>query len=262
MTGGYFHFDEAAAYERFMGAWSLMAGEDFIGWLAPEAGRRWIDVGCGSGAFSAVIANRAAPAAIEGVDISDVLLAHARERLPAEIARFSHGDAQALPFDEGMFDIAVMALVIFFTEDPAKAVSEMKRVTKPGGMVATYAWDMPGGGFPAEPVRRVLFDMGFMVPEPPAFAVSRMEGLVDLWRDAGLAAIETREIRVERSFSDFEDFWSVMSLGSGIKRALAKLDDDAVKDVQARVKAGLTADAAGRITTQARANAIKARVPR
>jgi ubiquinone/menaquinone biosynthesis C-methylase UbiE len=56
-----------------------------------------------------------------------------------------------LPFPDKMFDVATMALVIFFVPEPAKGVAEMVRVVLAGSMVAAYAWDILRGGFPLEP---------------------------------------------------------------------------------------------------------------
>ena len=61
-------FDDGDAYERGMGAWSRIAGEVFLDWLAPDPGLRWIDVGCGSGAFTELIVRRCAPADVQGID--------------------------------------------------------------------------------------------------------------------------------------------------------------------------------------------------
>src|SRR5947208_5637493 len=66
----------------------------------------------------------------------------------------------ALPFPAHRFDAAVMALVIFFVPEPAKGLAEMVRVVAPGGIVAAYAWDMMGGGYPGEPIRAELKALG------------------------------------------------------------------------------------------------------
>jgi ubiquinone/menaquinone biosynthesis C-methylase UbiE len=137
-------FDDGAAYERMMGVWSRSAGEIFLDWLAPRAGGKWIDVGCGNGAFTELIIARTAPAEVQGIDPSDGQLAYARSRSGARMATFHSGDAMALPFAAGAFDVAVMALVIFFVPEPAKGVAEMARVVAPGGQVAAYAWDIAG----------------------------------------------------------------------------------------------------------------------
>src|SRR5690242_12924995 len=110
-------FDDGAAYERYMGKWSQRAGEAFLDWLAPAPGLRWLDVGCGNGAFTELIGERCAPAAVHGVDPSPGQLAFARTRPVSRIAQFHQGDAMALPFADDTFDAAVMPLVIFFVRE-------------------------------------------------------------------------------------------------------------------------------------------------
>ena len=133
MAEGQIRFEDGAAYERMMGVWSRLAGEIFLEWLAPPAGLRWIDVGCGSGAFSELIVERAAPAEVQGIDPSEAQLAFARSRPAARVAQFRQGDAMALPFSDESFDAAVMALVIFFVPNPSKGLAEMVRVVRHGG---------------------------------------------------------------------------------------------------------------------------------
>src|SRR6185369_14949446 len=146
-------FNDGAAYERMMGVWSRLAGEVFLDWLSPPAGLRWIDVGCGNGAFTELLVERCAAAEVHGIDPSEAQLAFARSRPAARVAEFRQGSAMELPFADGSFDAAVMALVIFFVPDPSKGVAEMARVVRPGGTIAAYAWDILGGGFPLESIR-------------------------------------------------------------------------------------------------------------
>src|SRR5882672_7389748 len=113
-------FDDGAAYERMMGAWSRLAGEIFLDWIAPRPGLRWVDVGCGNGAFTELVVERCAPAEVHGIDPSEGQLKYARARPGTRMAEFRQGDAMALPFPDNLFDLAVMALVIFFVPDPAK----------------------------------------------------------------------------------------------------------------------------------------------
>ena len=145
-------FDDGAAYEQMMGIWSRFAGEIFLDWLAPPLGLRWIDIGCGNGAFTELLVERCSPAEVQGIDPSEGQLAFARTRPASRLAKFHQGDAMALPFADSSFDAAVMALVLVFVPDPAKGVSEMVRVVVPGGAVVTYMWDMLGGGFPLDPI--------------------------------------------------------------------------------------------------------------
>ena len=261
MVGPQIRFEDGAGYERMMGTWSRIAGQVFLDWLTPARGLRWIDVGCGNGAFTELLAERCAPAGILGIDPSEAQLAFARSRHTADIAQFQKGDAMALPFADNSFDAAVMALVIFFVPDPATGVAEMARVVRAGGLVASYAWDIEAGGFPAEPVLAELRAMGLSPIRPPSAAASRMENLRALWTGAGLDRIETRDITVQRTFADFDDFWDTMMLGASIKATVATMTPDQIERLKINVRTRLAADRGGPITTSARANAIKGRVP-
>ena len=260
MSGAPIRFEDGAAYEQAMGVWSRLAGEVFLDWLAPTPGLRWADIGCGSGAFTELLVRRCAPAETQGLDPSEGQLSYARVRPGARGAMFQQGDAMALPYADNRFDAAVMALVIFFVPEPAKGVAEMARVVRPGGMVAAYAWDMAGGGFPFEPVYAELRATGALLPMPPSADAARPEALRALWADAGLEAIEDRTITVQRSFPDFEDFWARTTSGTmrSSLAAMAPKDAERFKD---RVRARLPADGQGQITYGARANAIKGRMP-
>ncbi|MFP5289055.1 MAG: class I SAM-dependent methyltransferase [Thermoanaerobaculia bacterium] len=254
-------FDDGAAYERYMGKWSRFAGEVFLDWLAPEPGLRWLDVGCGNGAFTERIVERCAPLSVEGIDPSEAQLAYARARPALRSARFRQADAMALPFPDNTFDVAVMPLVIFFVPDPAQGVAEMARVVRPGGTVAAYAWDMVDGGFPYAALQAEMRKMGVAVPVPPSPDASRIDAMRDVWMSAELEAVETREITVQRTFADFEDYWMTILGGSSVRPKLATMASEDLARLQARMRALLPADAAGRITYPARANAIKGSVP-
>lgn len=254
-------FEDGAGYERMMGVWSRLAGNIFIDWVAPSAGLKWIDVGCGNGAFTELLVERCAPSEVQGIDPSEAQLAFARGRPAARVAEFRKGDAMTLPFAENRFDAAVMALVIFFVPDPAKGVAEMTRVVSPGGTVAAYAWDILGGGFPLEPVRAEMRAMGLQPANPPSVGAAALDALQALWTRADLRDVETREISVRRTFADFDDFWSTILLSSSLGAAITAMPSSDGERLKASVRARLPADAAGRITFGARANAVKGRVP-
>jgi len=254
-------FDDGAAYERGMGVWSGIAGSVFLDWLAPAPGWRWVDVGCGNGAFTELLMRGQAPAEVQGVDPSEAQIAFARTRSGAAGAVFQEGNAMALPFEAGRFDAAVMALVIFFVPEPARGVAEMVRVVRPGGVVAAYAWDMAGGGFPFRPVQEEFRSMGFTPPMPPSADASRLEVLGGLWAAAGLRAVETREITVQRQFADFEDFWESTTGMGNQKATLASMEPAAVEAMKARLRAALPTNGLGQVTHTARANAIRGIVP-
>jgi SAM-dependent methyltransferase len=254
-------FEDGAAYDRYMGKWSELVGEAFLDWLAPGPGLRWLDVGCGSGAFTAMLVARCAPVAVQGIDPSAGQLAYARARAALGIAQFCQGDAMALPFPADTFDAAVMPLVIFFVPDPARGVAEMARVVRPGGLVTAYAWDLFGGGFPYEALKVEMRGLGVVVPEPPSPGASRLDALRELWAGAGLEAIDTRQISVQRTFHSFDDYWSTVLGGASAGPKLAAMSSGDLALLKARLRAQLPADASGRITCSGRANAATGRVP-
>ena len=110
-------FEDGAGYESMMGVWSRFAGDVFLGWLDLPKGLRCIDVGCGNGAFTELVVEKCAPAEVQGIDPSEGQLKYARARPATRMAEFRQGDAMALPFPDNRFDLAVMALVIFFVPD-------------------------------------------------------------------------------------------------------------------------------------------------
>ena len=255
-------FDDGAAYERYMGVWSRYAGAEFLDWLAPKPGLRWIDVGCGNGAFTEMIVERCAPSAIQGIDPSEAQLAYARTQPAGRIAQYRQGDAMALPYDDDSFDAAVMALVIFFVPEPTRGVAEMVRVVCPGGSVSAYAWDMVGGGFPYDAMHVEMRAMGMTIPVPPSPGASRLEAMQELWTGAGLEAVEARAITVQRTFASFDDYWATIRGGPSLAPKLASMSAADLAQLRERMRARLPADAAGRITYSARAHAVKGRVPR
>lgn len=261
MSTNTIRFDDGAAYERYMGKWSQLAGVTFLDWLAAKPGLRWLDVGCGNGAFTEVLVERCAPGSVHGIDPSEQQLAFARTRPGARIAQYRSGDAMAQPFPDDSFDAAVMPLVIFFVPDPARGVAEMARVVCPGGLVAAYAWDMETGGFPYDALQVEMRAMGVPVPMPPSPGASRLDALRDLWAGAGLVATETREITVQRTFADFEDYWSTILGGPSVSGRLTAMAIQDLELLKARMRARLPVDGNGRITYGARANAVKGRVP-
>jgi ubiquinone/menaquinone biosynthesis C-methylase UbiE len=253
-----FRFDDGAAYERMMGAWSQLVGDIFLDWLSPRPGLWWIDVGCGNGAFTQELVKRCAPSDVVGLDPSEAQLAFARSRCKPLLTQFHQGSAMALPFPDSRFDAAIMALVIFFVPDPAKAVAEMARVVSPGGTVAAYAWDMLRGGSPTDPVWEGLRMMGVDQILPPSADASRREVLHDLWINAGLEDVETREITVSRTFPDFDDFLrTTRSASPALNAAVADVND--AEQLTRQIRQRLSVDADGRVTYAARANAVKGR---
>src|SRR5262245_11242061 len=254
-------FSDGEIYERLMGCWSRLVGKTFLAWLDTPKNLQWLDVGCGNGAFTEELIAHCAPTKVVAMDPSDDQLAYARTLPGAKIADFRVGNAQDLPFADASFDVAIMALVISFLRDPAKAVSEMTRVVRPGGWVATYMWDIPGGGTPVDPIYVEMESMGMTSVRPSNPTVSRRETMRELWRKAGLDSVETRVIRIPVLYSDFTDFWDSNAAPIGPQGKLIDgMSARAREEFRARLRRRLPVTLDGRIIYESFVNTVKARV--
>ena len=253
-----FTFTDGEAYERVIGRWSRLVAENFLTWLGEPLGLRWLDVGCGSGAFAERVLEDCSPSAVYGVDPSEEQLHFARNRLEMKSANFQLGGAESLPFDDASFDAAAMALVIAFVPDQAKGVAEMRRVVRPGGCVAAYMWDIAGGGVPTEPTLAAMRSLGISYPDLGDPSCDNLKGL---WQGAGLREVETRVIPVPVAFDSVNEYWSVNSAPGGpMHTQIAKLSPSEQKQLRARVAELIPRDSKGDFSYFAPANAVKGRV--
>ena len=115
-------FEDGDSYDRMMGVWSQLLGEQFIKWLNPPSGQSWIDIGCGTGAFTAQIAELCSPKQLLGIDPAEAQIEFARKRGMQQSAILQTGDAMALPCNAASLDIAVMALVLFFCSQSCSGI--------------------------------------------------------------------------------------------------------------------------------------------
>ena len=247
------------AYEPYIGRWSRPVAREFVAWLGVSGGAAWLDVGCGTGALSQAVLEGADPAAVVGVDPSPGFLATARARLGGP-ARFAVADARRLPLADGRVDATVSGLVLNFVPDPAAAVAEMARVTRPGGRVAAYVWDYAGR---MELIRRFWDAAAAVDPAAAAldegrrFGLCRPEPLAALFRDAGLAEVAGRPIEVPTRFRDFDDYWTPFLGGQGPAPGYAMaLDEGRRAALREALRARLPVAADGSIPLVARAWAV------
>jgi hypothetical protein len=154
-----------------------------------------------------------------------------------------------------------MALVLFFLADPAQGFAEMQRVVRPGGVVASYAWDVLGGGFPADPVLVEMCAMGLTPPQPPHVSAAGLRASTALWAAAGLQDIATHVLTIEHTFADFDVFWATCLLTPGLGPAIKAMAPRQAATLQAGVRVRLAAHTDCVLTCTARVNAIKGRVP-
>jgi SAM-dependent methyltransferase len=256
-------FDDALAYERFMGRWSRAAGAQFLAWIGPPKGAHWLEIGCGTGALSGLILETQAPATLVATDPAPAQIDYARSRPAFRRAEFRVAQAQTLPFRDRTFDVIAAALVINFISDRDRALSEMRRVGRPAGIAAGYVWDFAADKAPNSAVVLGLKSIGIDTPPIPGTEVSSLDGLAALFRQAGFDAITTRSIDVKITFPNFEQFWRGQTPSfSPVTSIIAALPAADQAKAMASVRAHLSVRFDGTITCSAVANAIQARIPK
>jgi SAM-dependent methyltransferase len=209
---------DGAAYEQYVGRWSLLVAREFLSWLEVPPGRRWLDVGCGTGALAQTIAQIAEPAAVLGIDRTPGYVAYATQQVHDARVQFQVGDAVALPVDDGAFDAVVSGLMLNFLPDPGVALREMIRAVRTGSIVAAYVWDYAG----EMQLMRHFWDTAVALnPEAKGldeglrFPLCRPQPLEELFRNNGLHDVSVRNIDVPTDFRDFDDLWSPFLGGNG-----------------------------------------------
>jgi SAM-dependent methyltransferase len=250
-----------AAYEPFVGRWSKLVARQFLAWLNIAPGRRWLDVGCGTGILTRTVLEVAAPREVVGIDPSEGFLAFARRETSDARAQFRPADAQNLPFEADSFDVVTSGLVLNFVPDPARAVREMLRVTRPGGTVAAYVWDY------ADQMQMLRYFWDAAVELDPAasdldegrrFPICQPQVLEALFSAAGLEDVELRPEKVPTTFRDFDDYWSPFLGGQGPAPSyVSALDEDCRQALRERLRAALLVAADGSIQLVARAWAVR-----
>lgn len=204
-------------YEYYMGRWSKLVADAFVDWLSPIAGQRWLDVGCGTGALSETIVNKSEPELIIAIDQSEGFVGKAQERLGMR-GECKVGDALSLPIEDSSVDMTVSGLVLNFISAPEKALTEMMRVTRVGGMIAGYIWDYAG----KMEFLNYFWDVAIELNPGAAdlheklrFAGSNAEELSDLFIRSGITDVETAPIEINMNFIDFDDYWQPFLGGQG-----------------------------------------------
>lgn len=252
-------------YERYVGRWSRRVAPLFLSWLDVPPGRRWLDVGCGTGALCAAIVDHCSPRSVAGVEPSEGFLASARKHLGGR-AMLYQGSAAAIPLDDGSADVVVSGLVLNFVPDPSAALAEMTRVADRGATIAAYVWDYAG----KMELMRFFWDAAVeldpgaaKLDEGVRFPVCRPEPLVALFERGGLVDIGATAIEIATPFPDFDAYWQPFLGGQGPAPAYAmSLPEDPRARLAARIRERLPVQADGSIALSARAWAVRGAVAR
>ncbi len=200
-------------YDRFMGRFSTPLATEFLALFDVAPGAKALDVGCGTGALTAVLVERMGSASVAAVDPSQTFVDRARTRFPSVDIR--RAGAENLPFASGTFDLTVAQLVVPFMDAPVAGIAEMARVTREGGTVAASAWDHGSGRSPLAPFWRAVAAMDSSVGDESHQPGVREGDLAVLFADAGIRDITWDSITVRATFADPEQWWQPFTLGVG-----------------------------------------------
>lgn len=225
-----FNVQKASGYERLMGRWSRRLARPFIEFAGVQDGERVLDVGCGTGSLTFALPEAANVAGIAAIDYSPVFVAEAARRNSDPRIAIRQADACALPFADASFDRALSLLVLHFVPESAKAIAEMRRVVRPGGVVAAAVWDHLGG----LPVMRMVLDSLAPLDE----AALRLRGhycfqpmmrpgeMREAFIARGLADVAETSMLIRMDYESFDDFWDPIAAGEGpLGKYVAELDE-------------------------------------
>jgi SAM-dependent methyltransferase len=240
-------FEAADAYDRFMGRYSTQLAPQFADVAGIEEGQRVLDVGCGTGTLTAECLRRRARVA--AVEPSEPFVAAVAERYPGVDVRC--GVAEQLPFPDSEFDAALAQLVVHFMREPVTALREMRRVTRPGGVVAACVWDHAGEQAPVSAFWHAVREVDPEAEDESQLAGARQGHLTELLTEAGLAEVEEGALQIRVEHSSFDDWWEPFTLGVGPAGAyFATLDPERQTQVLDVCRAAISP---GKLVIQARA---------
>ena len=163
--------------------------EDFVKRLELKPGMKVLDVACGTGNLAIPAAKTGAD--VTGVDIAPNLVEQARQNAKAEglNAKFDEGDAEALPYDDANFDAVVTMFGAMFAPRPELVAAELKRVCKPGGLIAMANWTPSGF------IGQMFKINSSYVPPPPGMTSPVLWGVEETLRERFAEGISKLEVK-------------------------------------------------------------------
>jgi SAM-dependent methyltransferase len=253
------------AYEVEMGRWSRQLAPLFVEFVGVRDGEKALDVGCGTGSLSATLAKITRASKIVGIDPSKGFIEYARTQVSDPRVSFEVGDAQALPYHDESFDRCMALLVVNFIPDAPKAMNEMRRVTKSGGLVATTMWD----GSRDNELNQCMWDAAGAIdptvkrPGERRRSYNSAVALSDLFDGAGLTDIEVTDLTMPCQFASFDELWQRYLSGEGPSGAyVVGLTEDRREALRQKLRQDILCDRSdGPFSLQGKAWAVRGRVP-
>jgi trans-aconitate methyltransferase len=208
----------ADSYEAFMGRWSRLLAREFVRWLEPPPGLRWLELGCGTGALTEAILDQAMPASILACDPSDSFLKQAQGNVRDERVTFALAGAGSLPKPSQPLTAFAAGLVLNFIPDPEAALGEIARLLEPGSIVAAYVWDYADGMEFLRIFWEAASDLdpaAVDLDEGRRFPLCAPDPLAALFENSGFQRVSVQPVTIRTRFMDFADFWEPFLAGTG-----------------------------------------------
>jgi trans-aconitate methyltransferase len=254
-------WESAKAYHSFMGRWSRLAAQEFVAWLDPATRLHWLDLGCGTGALTAALLDRAEPASILACDPAESLLGLARQRIRDRRVVFRVAGSAHMVLSGPKLNAFVSGLVLNFIDDPETSIRAIGREMSSDGVVAAYVWDYAEG----MELLRVFWDAAsdldsnaIDLDEGKRFPICAPDPLRSLFQTAGLKNVEVAPLYVTTSFEGFSDYWDPLLGATGPAPSYVhSLRPDEQRELRERLRARLTSNGDGRFTLGAKAWAVR-----
>ena len=244
-----------------MGRWSRQVANQFLEWIKVDRGLNWLDVGCGAGMLAQTVVKRCEPALVAGVDPLENSIIAAKLHPDNRGIQFNIGDAQNLPHRDGTFDAVVSGLMIKFVPDKIKAINEMKRVARPGSIIALYDWDMDSN---MNTTRHFWEAVSNFIPEQQRSKttdhtpMTEIDSITRIFKAAGLKTVQKNTISFTTRFRDFNDYWDPITKNSqNVGRYYQSMTEDQRNGVNKLLRNSLPFAEDGSISFESRAVAVK-----
>ena len=236
-----FTVHDAVGYDQLMGRWSRKLAPAFLEFTGLAAGDKLLDVGCGTGSLTFELAGRAEPKEIHAIDYAPTFVEAARHRNTDPRVKIEQADATALPFTDGQFDRAMAMLVLHFVPDAPLAIREMRRVVRPGGVVAAVVWDHLGGMTGMRMIVdtiAALSETGRQLRNRYVFQPMMQPGeMKQAFVDQGLKDVSEAQLLIRMDYQDFDDLWAPIAAGEGpLGKFVGALEPSQLERVTAAVR--------------------------
>ena len=257
-------WEDGDQYEKFMGRWSKLISRKFLAWLDVPPDRVWLDLGCGTGSLTKLLLENYRPEKVIAVDSSGDFIAFAEQSIVSPVVHFQVGLAEELDLESGSIDASVSGIMLNFVSHPERVIAELKRVTKPGGIIGIFVWDYSKG----MEMLRYFWDAAVELDadaneydEGIRFPLCREGQLESLIRQSGVKEVEAMPLEENIVFSSFHDYWHPFLGNIGPAPGyLMSLQETERQKLEDKLRESLPAAQDGSISLKVKAWAVKCKV--